>query len=144
MNTLLILSTIFLPILYGVFTEFVHINNRKLKCSLLFGVLFITSVLTILSVMLVDSDIIITQISDKLSISFFIDDLSKLFLIISVFIWMLVGVYAFIYMKHENNEDRFFGFLLITLGAVIALEMSSNLFTMYLSFELNYLLQNHC
>lgn len=136
MNTLLIISTIFLPIIYGVFTEFFHFKNRKTKCVLLFSVLFITSILTLLCVMLVDSAVTITTISDKLSISFFVDDLSRLFLIVSVFIWMLVGVYAFIYMKHERNEDRFFGFLLITLGGVIALELSENLFTMYLSFEL--------
>lgn len=136
MDTLLIISTIFLPILYGVFTEFIHVQNRKLKCSLLFGVLFLTSVLTILCVFKVNSSVVLSQITDKLSISFFVDDLSRLFLVVSVLIWMLVGVYAFIYMKHEENEDRFFGFLLITLGAVIALELSENLFTMYLSFEL--------
>lgn len=136
MNALLIVSTIFLPILYGVFTEFFHFKNRKLKCSLLFSVLLTTSVLTVLCILFVDSSVTLTQISDKLSISFFVDNLSKLFLIVSVIMWMLVGIYSFIYMKHEENEDRFFGFLLITLGAVIALEFSENLFTMYLSFEL--------
>ena len=136
MNALLIVSTIFLPILYGVFTEFFHFKNRKLKCSLLFSVLLTTSVLTVLCILFIDSSVTLTQISDKLSISFFVDNLSKLFLIVSVIMWMLVGIYSFIYMKHEENEDRFFGFLLITLGAVIALEFSENLFTMYLSFEL--------
>lgn len=135
MNTLLILSTIFLPIIYGVFTEFFHFKNRKTKCILLFSILFITSILTLICIFTIDSVVTLTEISNKLSISFFVDDISKLFLVVSVFIWMLVGLYAFIYMKHEENEDRFFGFLLITLGAVIALELSENLFTMYLSFE---------
>lgn len=136
MDKLLILSAIFLPIIYGIFTILVPIKNRLLKCWLLFGIMVSTLVLTIINVFTFDSVVTIAFVTDKLSISFFIDDLSKLFLIVSVGIWVLVGIFSFIYMKHEDNENRFFGFLLITLGAVIALETSQNLFTMYLSFEL--------
>ena len=50
-------------------------------------------------------------------------------------IWMLAGIFSFTYMKHEGKESRYFGFYLITLGAMAGLGCAGNLVTMYGFFE---------
>ena len=39
-------------------------------------------------------------------------------------------------MKHEEHEDRYFGFYLIVMGVLIALDHAGNLITLYLFFEM--------
>ena len=46
------------------------------------------------------------------------------------------GFYAFVYMKHEGEEKRYFGFYLLLYGVLIGLDFSGNLITMYLFYEL--------
>ncbi len=74
--------------------------------------------------------------SDELSISFRCDSLQTLFAVVTNILWLLVFVYSIGYMKHERNEDIFYGFMLITLGVMNALYFSDNLLTLYLFFEL--------
>lgn len=76
------------------------------------------------------------QFSGELSISFRGDSLQTLFAIVTNVLWMLVFVYSIGYMKHEQNEEIFYGFMLITLGVMNALYFADNLLTLYLFFEL--------
>ena len=45
---------------------------------------------------------------DEIPVYFQIDEISKLFATIVTIIWLLAGFYAFVYMKHEKNEKRYF------------------------------------
>lgn len=74
--------------------------------------------------------------SDTLAIVFETDTLSKLFALTTNSVWLFVAVYSFGYMKHEENDNLFYGFMLITLGILNALWFAGNLLTMYLCFEL--------
>lgn len=73
---------------------------------------------------------------DKIPVYFQIDEISKLFATIVTIIWLLAGFYAFVYMKHEGEEKRYFGFYLLLYGVLIGLDFSGNLITMYLFYEL--------
>ena len=64
-----------------------------------------------------------------------LDNMGKLFLAVMTLIWMLAGIFSFTYMKHEGKESRYFGFYLITLGAMAGLGCAGNLVTMYGFFE---------
>ncbi len=64
------------------------------------------------------------------------DNLTRLFAGMTVTAWILGGVFAFEYMKHEEHEDRYFGFYLIVMGVLIGLDHAGNLITLYLFFEL--------
>jgi multicomponent Na+:H+ antiporter subunit D len=67
---------------------------------------------------------------------FSVDDIGRLFVTVISVIWAVICVYSFVYMKHEGEEKRFFGFYLIVYGVLVGLTFSGNLVTMYLFYEL--------
>ena len=73
---------------------------------------------------------------DTLSIAFRIDGVSRLFVTIVSIVWLAAGIYAFVYMKHEENEMRYYGVYLIVYGVLIAMDYAGNLITLYLFYEL--------
>ncbi len=76
------------------------------------------------------------SMAEGLDVSFAADGMAKIFAAVISLAWVLVMIYAFAYIKHEGNDNRFFAFYLISLGMLISLAFSANLVTMYLSFEL--------
>lgn len=76
------------------------------------------------------------ELSDHMSVYFQIDGLSILFSVLVSFIWLLVGIYSFQYMKHVHKNKRFFGFYLITLGIITGILFAGNIITMYIFYEL--------
>ena len=68
------------------------------------------------------------------------DALGRLFSGLICGIWLAVAVFAFEYMDHEGHRERFFGFYLMTLGAMMGVCFSGNLVTLYLFYEMMTLL----
>lgn len=75
-------------------------------------------------------------LADGLSVSFTIDDISRVFAGLTAAVWLLVGIYSVSYMSHEEEEHRFFGFYLMVAGVLMGLNFSANLITLYVFFEL--------
>ncbi|MDE7340824.1 MAG: proton-conducting membrane transporter [Lachnospiraceae bacterium] len=73
---------------------------------------------------------------DDIPIYFHVDALGRLFAVITSVIWLITGIYAFLYMKHEGEEKRFFGFYLLAYGVLISLDFAGNLITLYFFYEL--------
>ncbi|MCI8504973.1 MAG: proton-conducting membrane transporter [Lachnospiraceae bacterium] len=92
-------------------------------------------VFTILCLTGGERTLVLGQLADSLQICFQVDLLSRIFALLSVSMWLLVGIFAFRYMDHENHEERFFGFYLIVEGALAALSFAGNLISFYLFFE---------
>ena len=126
-----------IPIFFGILLLILNLKeSRRLK---LFAVtLAIAASLAFVIVSAIGDKHIseLIPFSDTLGIVFETDGLSKLFALTTNLIWLFVAVYSFGYMKHEQNENLFYGFMLITLGVLNALWFSGNLLTMYLCFEL--------
>lgn len=51
-------------------------------------------------------------------------------------VWLLGGIFSLDYLEHENHRKRFWGFYLLTLGALHGLCLAGNPVTMYLFFEM--------
>ena len=68
------------------------------------------------------------------------DALGRLFSGLICGIWLAVAVFAFEYMDHEGHRERFFGFYLMTLGAMMGVCFAGNLVTLYLFYEMMTLL----
>lgn len=47
---------------------------------------------------------------DDIPVYFHVDALGRLFAAVTGIVWLITGIYAFLYMKHEGEEKRFFGF----------------------------------
>lgn len=134
----LLLAAMLLPMLSGLFLLFFQgkLRQRSLKCILIFLVMALTAGLTVRLMCLEDYQFVLWHLTDKLDILVQMDNLTRLFAGMTVAAWTLGGVFAFEYMKHEENEDRYFGFYLIVMGVLIGLDHAGNLITLYLFFEL--------
>lgn len=134
----LLVAAMLLPMLSGLFLLFFQgkLRQRTLKCTLIFLVMALTAGLTVRLMCFADYQFVLWHLTDKLDILVRMDNLTRLFAGMTMTAWTLGGVFAFEYMKHEDNEDRYFGFYLIVMGVLIGLDHAGNLITLYLFFEL--------
>lgn len=134
----LFLAAMLLPMLSGLFLLFFQgkLKNRTLKCILIFLVMALTAGLTVRLMCFEDYQFVLWHLTDKLDILVRMDNMTRLFAGMTVTAWTLGGVFAFEYIKHEEKEDRYFGFYLIVMGVLIGLDHAGNLITLYLFFEL--------
>ncbi|MGN0344637.1 MAG: complex I subunit 5 family protein [Lachnospiraceae bacterium] len=75
-------------------------------------------------------------LGEGLTLSFGVDGLSVLFMCVTTLIWILVGIYAVVYMKHEGRSGQFSLIYALLYVVLIALDCSANLVTMYACYEL--------
>lgn len=83
-----------------------------------------------------DKELVLFELVDHIPVYFHVDALGRLFVTVTSIVWIAVTIYSFTYMKHEKNEKRFFGFLLLVYSVLVALDFSGNLITFYLFYEL--------
>lgn len=67
---------------------------------------------------------------------FRLDDPGRVFLGLMAFLWPLTILYASEYMEHEERENTFFCWFLMTYGVMVLFCSAGNLFTMYTVYEL--------
>lgn len=72
----------------------------------------------------------------NVSLSFYIDGLSVFFALLVLGIGTLILIYAGYYMKPYAMNNRFFGYLILFMGAMLGLVVSGNLITMFVFWEL--------
>ncbi len=137
---MLILSIV-IPILWGLF---ILLNPKfksrgQLLCAT--GAGLVCSACLGLSVLLQESaEYFLFSFGANLNVYFNLDPLGRLFAAVIILVWLLSGFHAFEYMKHEQEEKRFFGFYVMVFGILHGLSFSGNLVTFYLFYELMTLL----
>lgn len=131
----LILLTFLLPLVLGVVLYFKKIENRNTK-NVIIGVS--TGLVFVLNVVLAffNGKFNLFNLTPTLNIGFMIDRLGSFFAIAISFVWLLVTIYSFEYMKHEENEDKFYCFFLLSFASLMGMCYSRNLATIYVFFEL--------
>ncbi len=98
---------------------------------------FITLVVVLFSYPLIlDNDVSfeLANVFD-LGLSFRIDTLGYIVLLLSAYLWFYVMVYAHVYMQREKHSTRFFFFLGLTYATVIGAIVAGDLLTMFVFFE---------
>ena len=81
-------------------------------------VLVISAVLAIYVGLQEDLSCTLFYLLKDLPIYFAVDSLSLLFVSFISIVFVLVGIYSCVYMKHEHEEKRFFGFYLIVANSI--------------------------
>lgn len=112
------------------------LQSRKIKSA---AVIAMQAVITASGIAAVLSDTVSTGkfvIADGISIGFQSDMTAKLFCAITVVAWLLVSVYASVYMKHEKNEEAFYLFMFLSEAAMLGAAFADGLMTMYFFYEL--------
>lgn len=132
---------VLIPILTGLF---LLVNPALKKRSVLLGIVsagLIVTAVSVFAVILGEGDsFTLFYLTKTLPVYFKIDGMGRLFVTVVTIVWVAAGFFSFEYMKHEENEKRYFGFYLITYGVLIALDFSGNIVTFYMFYELMTLL----
>lgn len=71
-----------------------------------------------------------------MGISFRADGFRMTFAWTACYMWMMTTLFSREYMGHARNRNRYYLFLLITLGAVVGVFLSDDLFTTFIFFEI--------
>ena len=140
MNNVILLILILLPMAAGVLLPLLKMKSRKNKLLFLAAVLAVEAVCAGYLLTQDSAAMTLFAMTDTLVVALRMDGMSKIFMAIAAFGFLPVGVYAFRYMEHSVREDSFFSFLLLSLGALMGMDCSANLITMYFFFELVTLL----
>ncbi len=133
----ILLLPILLPVFAGALMPRLNFQSRKARSTYVEAVTILNS-LVLLYLILSGKDFACTplQMTDSLSISLKMDELSRVFCALIAFLWPLAALYAFEYMAHEGGENRFFAFYTMSYGVTAGIATAGNLFTLYAFYEL--------
>ena len=134
----MMLTMILLPALAALALPFLKKKQDKHRCVIL--ALALEAVLAANALFLPERELVLFSMTESLTIALRLDGISKLFMTIASFGFLLTGIYAFRYLEHEEKDDRFFCFFLLSQAALMGMDFSRNLITMYLFFEMITLL----
>ena len=128
-----------MPVLFPILTGFALFSRPIFEDRHIYvGVMtFATSVITFFSAFMTGEELItLWRITDTLSIAFRFDYPARAFSCLVAFVWPLVTLYAFEYLRRRPPVDRFYAFFLSTFGILIGVACAGNLLTLYLFYEL--------
>ena len=137
-NNYFLVFPVLLPIFAGVLLMFLKFGKRE-HMQLYILTILIVDLASIGWIALQPEDTLTLSqffIAEGLHVFFHVDILSKIFSVLTAFVWLMVGIASFEYMAHEKNEQRFYCFYLVVGGVLSALAFSGNLLTMYVFYEL--------
>ena len=141
MNDFVLLVPILFPAVAGLFTLLIKklFSNRSFRQVYVCIVLIATLVLTI-NALLHGGTLVVFNLTSTLPIKLKVDEMTYLFNILVSVMWTLAGIYSFEYMKHEENNESFYLFYLLTEAVLLGLGMAANFMTLYLFYEFMTLL----
>lgn len=71
-----------------------------------------------------------------LGLSFTLDGFRLIYGTVACFMWMMTTILSRQYFTHHENRNRFYLFLLLTLGATMGVFLSGDLYTTFIFFEI--------
>ena len=69
-------------------------------------------------------------------LNFTVDGFRSIYAVIAALMWLVTGLFSPEYFAHYRNRNRYYLFLLITLGATEAVFLSADLYTTFIFFEI--------
>lgn len=136
-GNMMLLLPVLCPIVAGVLVLAgkVFRKNRSWLTGLSTAVLVLELALTLWA-LTSGGELLALRMTDQITVAFSVDQVSRVFAALTAAVWLLVGIYSIVYMSHEEEEHRFFGYYLIVVGVLMGLNFSANLITMYVFYEL--------
>lgn len=140
MSRFLMLFLILLPVAAGILLPLLKLKNRTVKCALFVAVLALEAIAASILLFSDAAELTLFSMTKVLTAALRMDGVSKLFMAVAAGGFLLAGIYSVRYMEHSEREDSFFAFFLLSLAALMGMDFSKNLITMYLFFEMLTLL----
>lgn len=137
MYSFCLIFAVFFP--FAIAAVNLAIPNRSEKIRNIVN--FAASVINLVPVIYVfcsgqDSLVTILHFTEKLYIGFQSDRMGLLFATLVSILWPFSLLYSYEYMENEERKNRFYSFYMMTLGCVIGISFSDNLFSLYIFYEL--------
>ena len=133
----LLLAPVLLPLLGGL--PVFKMEKRETRRTYLYALL----VLELVALLLIgwQGEVLqVMQLPGDIRIVLGADGLGRIFALLVAALWLVVFVFADEYSMHERNRERFLGFYILSLGAMIGICLAGNLVTLYLFYEMMSLL----
>ena len=140
MKQVILSAVILLPLAAGALLPILNPRTRKTRACYVLTALLLEAALVTWLLLQAQAEFFVFSMTETLTVAFRMDGVSRLFLLIAAYGYLLTGIYALRYMEHEGRENSFFSFYLLSLGALAGMDLARNLTTMYLFFELLTLL----
>lgn len=128
-----------MPVLFPIVAGFALFSRPIFEDRHIYvGVMtFAASAITFFAAFMTSEELItLWRVTENLSIAFRLDFPARAFSCLVAFIWPLVTLYAFEYLRRRPPVDRFYAFFLSTFGILIGVACAGNLLTLYLFYEL--------
>lgn len=133
----MLLIPILFPIVAGAVIPWLRFKGKKVRSIYVESITVLNSLFLFALILKGETfDCSPLRLTEHLTIFFKMDGLSRVFCALVSFLWPLASLYAFEYMTHEGNENRFFAFYTMSYGVTVGVATSGNLFTMYAFYEL--------
>ena len=144
---IMVLLPIVIPIITGFFLlmasflehkkkgQVKELNLKRIHMFAGFALLLSTG-LAVYAAWTGDRSVCLFRLVDEIPVYFSIDAVGRVFVTVVSIVWLLAGAFSVVYMKHEGDEKRYFGFFLLLYGVLVGLDFAGNLVTMYLFYEL--------
>ena len=71
-----------------------------------------------------------------LGLNFTLDNFRKIYILIIAYMWAETTVFSREYLAHHHNRNRYYLFVLMTLGAIMGVFLSADLYTCFVFFEM--------
>ena len=135
MNQVLLIVLLLLPLLGGAALMLLRNAQKAAADAVLIAVLALEAAAVTWYLFLPDATLSLFSMTDTLTVALSTDGVSRVFLAVGAYGFLLSGIYAVRYMAHGERQASFYAFLLFSLGALVGMDVSKNLITMYLFFE---------
>jgi len=157
MNQWMINVQVVLPVLFPMVCGLIVLClNKKLSAGIrnafvLFSLLA-ELLLTVFSFGAKGEVVLLWNLTKDIPVAFRVDEMTMLFSGLLSLVWLLVGIFSFEYMKHEDEAEHeaehtkslsgtvFYGCYLFVIGVMQGIFMAENLVTFYLFYEFMTLL----
>ena len=135
MMNYLLAVLVFYPMIGALACWFVGLKNEKVRDYLADFIVISEFVMMLFAAMQPLLTLEIPEICG-MGLHFTMDGFRDVYGTITTLMWMMTTILSREYFAHHENRNRFYLFLLLTLGATMGVFLSSDLFTTFIFFEM--------
>ena len=136
MSSYFLIIPILIPIITGAILRLTRVKNEVVYKSISLTSVILTSLITFAFLFVIDSSpSVILVFSDKINVALKLDGLGKIFAGMVSLLWPFSLLYSYAYMQDEERKEKYNSFYVMTFGVVLAIAFSSNLFTLFIFYE---------
>lgn len=132
----LIYAMVFLPIAAAFLSFLLGRKSKTGRDAFLWTVLGLEFLLSLALLAFGESDMVTVPGVCGFGLNFTVEGFRSIYAVIAAWMWLVTGLFSPEYFAHYRNRNRYYLFLLVTLGATEAIFLSADLYTTFVFFEI--------